>query len=130
MQIALIAQDDKKELMVQLCIAYCGVLAKHKICATASTGRIVSDATGLEIEYLLSAAAGGREQISSRIVYGEIDIVFYFRSSSAHEIDAFDAELIHLCESYNLPLATNLATAEAVILALSRGDLDWRNNVR
>ena len=131
MQIALIAQDDKKELMAQLGIAYCGILAKHKICATATTGRIVSDATGLEIELLLGGSTGGREQINSRIAYGEVDIVLYFRSAGSGEaFDMYDAELIRLCDAYNLPLATNLATAEAIIMALDRGDLDWRENMR
>ncbi len=134
MHIALIAQNDKKELMAQLCIAYSGILSKHKLSATATTGRIVSEATGLEIELLLGGAAGGREQINSRIAYGEVDIVLYFRSAGSDDafdaFDAFDAELIRLCDTYNLPLATNLATAEAIIMALDRGDLDWRENVR
>lgn len=131
MQIALIAQNDKKELLTQLCIAYSGILCKHRLCATATTGSVLADATGLEIEHLMGGALGGREQISSRISYGEIDIVFYFRSSgSDEEFDAFDAELIRLCDAYNIPLATNLATAEAVIMALDRGDLDWRENMR
>ena len=131
MNIALIAQNKKKELMVQFCIAYCGILAKHKICATATTGRIVSDATGLEIELLLGGSTGGREQINSRIAYGEVDIVLYFRSAGSDEaFDMYDAELIRLCDAYNLPLATNLATAEAIIMALDRGDLDWRENMR
>ena len=131
MQIALIAQDDKKELMAQLGIAYCGILSKHKLCATATTGRIVSEATGLEIELLLGGSTGGREQINSRIAYGEVDIVLYFRSPGSEEaFDVYDAELIRLCDAYNLPLATNLATAEAIIMALDRGDLDWRENMR
>jgi len=131
MRIALIAQDDRKELMAQLGIAYCGILAKHKLCATATTGRIVSEATGLPIELLLTGSQGGREQINSRIAYGEIDIVLYFRSPNGTEaFDVFDADLIRLCDTYNLPLATNLATAEAIIMALGRGDLDWRENMR
>ena len=131
MQIALIAQDDKKELMAQLGIAYCGILAKHKICATATTGRIVAEATGLDIELLLSGEGGGTQQIASRIAYGEIDILLYFRASGVNETyNADDADLIRLCDTYNLPLATNLATAEAIIMALDRGDLDWRENIR
>lgn len=131
MQIALIAQNDKKELMAQLCIAYSGILSKHTLFATATTGKIVADATGLNVEMLLGGAAGGREQINSRIAYGEIDIVLYLRSAgSDEEFDAFDAELIRLCDAYNLPLATNLATAETIIMALDRGDLDWRENMR
>ncbi|MBR3838030.1 MAG: methylglyoxal synthase [Clostridia bacterium] len=131
MQIALIAQDDKKELMAQLCIAYSGILSKHALFATATTGRIVSEATGLSVETLLGGASGGREQINSRIAYGEIDIVLYLRSAGAgEELDVYDAELIRLCDAYNLPLATNLATAETIIMALGRGDLDWRENMR
>lgn len=117
--------------MAQLGIAYSSILAQHTLCATATTGRIVSDATGLEIELLMGGSAGGREQINSRIAYGEVDIVLYFRSTlNSEPFDAFDAELVRLCDTYNIPLATNLATAEAVIMALGRGDLDWRQNMR
>lgn len=128
MQIALIAQDDKKELMTQLCIAYCGILAKHKLCSTATTGRFISEATGLEIELVLPGAGGGTEQIASRIAYGEIDVLFYFRDAT-DVLDLQDANLIQLCDTYNLPIATNLATAEVLIMALERGDLDWRKNM-
>ena len=129
MQIALIAQDDKKELMTQLCIAYCGILAKHKLCSTATTGHFISEATGLTFDLVLPGADGGTEQIASRIAYGEIDLLFYFRGVS-DEFNQEDARIIQLCDTYNLPLATNLATAEALILALDRGDLDWRENLR
>lgn len=131
MQIALIAQDDKKELMTQLCIAYCGILAKHKLCATATTGRVISEATGLDIELLLSGQHGGIQQIASRIAYDEIDILLYFRSTANNKIyDEGASNLDRLCDVHNLPVATNLATAEAIILALDRGDLDWRENIR
>ena len=129
MQIALIAQDDKKELMAQLCIAYCGILAKHSLCSTATTGNFIKDATGLEIEMVLPGAGGGTEQIASRIAYDEIDLLLYFRDAM-DEFDSEDANLIQLCDTYNIPLATNLATAEALILALDRGDLDWRKNLK
>ncbi|MBO7166944.1 MAG: methylglyoxal synthase [Kiritimatiellae bacterium] len=129
MQIALIAQDDKKELMAQLCIAYCGILAKHSLCSTATTGNFIKDATGLEIEMFLPGAGGGTEQIASRIAYDEIDLLLYFRDAT-DEFDSEDANLIQLCDTYNIPLATNLATAEALILALDRGDLDWRKNLK
>ncbi len=129
MQIALIAQDDKKELMAQLCIAYCGILAKHSLCSTATTGHFIKEATGLEIEMVLPGAGGGTEQIASRIAYDEIDLLLYFRDAM-DEFDSEDANLIQLCDTYNIPLATNLATAEALILALDRGDLDWRKNLK
>lgn len=131
MQIAFIAQDDKKELMTEFCIAYCGILAKHKLSATATTGRCISEATGLDIELLLNGSHGGIQQFASRIAYGEVDILLYFRSTRGDEgYDESDADLIRLCDAYNVPLATNLATAEVVILALERGDLSWRENVR
>ncbi|MBQ4037320.1 MAG: methylglyoxal synthase [Clostridia bacterium] len=130
MQIALIAHDDKKELLTQFCIAYCGILSKHRLCATATTARVIGEATGLEIKPLLSGLQGGGEQIASRIAYGEVDVLFYFRSTATSAEYGEGDDLIRQCDANNVPLATNLATAEAVILALDRGDLDWRENMR
>lgn len=130
MEIALIAHDKKKELMTQLCIAYCGILSKHNLCATGITGKYISDATGLDIQCMLSGAHGGEQQILSRIAYNEIDILIYFRDTSS---DAAQTEsemnLIRMCDIHNVPLATNIATAEVLICALERGDLDWREIV-
>ena len=67
MNIAVIAHDTKKELMVQFCIAYCGVLSRHNICATGTTGKLVADATGLEVQRYLAGIQGGDQQISARI---------------------------------------------------------------
>ena len=78
MKIALIAHDEKKELMVQFCIAYCGILSKYSICATGTTGRLVSEATGLKIERFLSGAQGGGQQIAARISLEEIDMLLFF----------------------------------------------------
>ena len=75
MNIALIAHDNKKELMAQFCTAYCGILAQHTLCATATTGQIISDATGLTIHRFLSFSHGGGQQIAARIAYNEIDLV-------------------------------------------------------
>ena len=127
MEIALISSETKRELMVQFCIAYCGVLAKHNICATKMTGKNVSEATGLEIEQLLPGSQGGVQQIASRIAYNEIDVLLYFRESTDNP-DAMlkDAALMRECDRSNVPTATNIATAEAIITALDRGDLDWR----
>ncbi len=130
MNIALIAHDSKKELMVQFCIAYCGIFAKHNICATATTGKLVSDATGLEITKFLSGSQGGAQQIASRVSYNEIDILFFFRDSlnkRAYEPD--DADILRLCDVHNIPFATNIATGEVLIQGLQRGDMDWRNIV-
>lgn len=130
MNIALIAHDSKKELMVQFCIAYCGVFSRHSICATGTTGKLVGDATGLEVFRFLSGRQGGDQQIASRISCNEIDLLLYFRDpirSNPGEPD--EAGLLRLCDVHNIPVATNIATAEALIHALERGDLDWRNIV-
>ncbi len=131
MTIALIADDAKKELMVQFCIAYCGILSRHNLCATGSTGKLVSDATGLQITCFLSGSQGGDEQIAARISCNEIDMVLFFRdpnSSVQHEMN--ELTLLRLCDVQRIPLATNLATAEMLIHGLERGDLDWREYVR
>ena len=127
MEIAIIANDKKKELITEFCIAYCGVLAKHNICATATTGKYISEATGLKGRRMLSGAHGGAEQIAARIAYNEIDLLIFLRdpNSEAEYLDN-TLQLIRLCDSHNIPVATNIATAEALILALGRGDLDWR----
>ena len=78
MNIALIAHDNKKELMVQFCTAYCGILAQHTLCATATTGQQIAEATGLPIHRFLSFAHGGGQQIGARIAYNEIDMVLCF----------------------------------------------------
>lgn len=127
MQIAIIADDSKKELMTQFCIAYCGILCHHHLCATGVTGKYIAEATGLDIEMLLSGVDGGSEQIISRIACDEIDAVFFFR---APEPEIYRREngntILRLCDMRTIPIATNLATAEAIVMALGRGDLSWR----
>ena len=131
MNIALIAHDSKKELMVQFCIAYCGILSKHNLCATGTTGKLVSEATGLEIVRFLSGTQGGGEQIASRISCNEIDLLLVFRDPiKARHDEPNDLALLRLCDVHNVPVATNIATAEALIHSLERGDLDWREIVR
>ena len=130
MNIALIAHDSKKELMIQICIAYCGILSRHNICATPTTGKLVSDATGLEITKFLSGSQGGAQQIASRVSYNEIDILFFFRDSvNKRSNEPDDADILRLCDVHNIPFATNIATGEVLIQGLQRGDLDWRNIV-
>lgn len=127
MDIAIIADDNKKELMIQFCTAYCGILSRHHLCATHTTGKFISEATGLEIETFLMGSSGGMEQIASRISYNEIDVVFYFRSTDpAKEIHDYESTLLRLCDVHNVPLATNIATAEALVIALDNGSLNWR----
>ena len=130
MNIALIAHDSKKELLVQFCIAYCGILSKHNICATGTTGKMVAQATGLNIKSYLSGSQGGDQQICARISCNEIDLLLFFRdplSPKPHEPN--EMNLLRLCDVHNIPVATNIATAEALIHALERGDLDSRQIV-
>ena len=131
MKIAIIPDDKKKELITEFCIAYCGVLANHNICATATTGKYISEATGLQIEKMLSGSHGGIEQIASKIAYDEVDILILLRDTNNDtEYTETEMNLVKLCDKYTVPVATNVATAEVLVLALDRGDLDWRANIR
>lgn len=128
MNIALTAHDAKKELMVQFCIAYCGILSRHTLCGTGTTGKMVSEATGLKLQRFLSGPQGGDQQIAARISCNEIDLLLFFRdplNPQSNEPSALN--LLRLCDVNNIPVATNIATAEALIHSLERGDLDWRD---
>ncbi len=130
MNIALIAHDTKKELMVQFCIAYCGILSRHNLCATGTTGNLVSEATGLTIQKYMGGAHGGAQQISARIACNEIDLLLFFNDPfTRKEHEANEMNLLRLCIVHNIPVAINIATAEVLIHGLERGDLDWRNIV-
>ena len=128
MNIAFLAHDKKKELMIQFCTAYKSVLIKHELFATATTGRLIQDNTGLPVTLLLSHKQGGHQQINARIAYNEIDLVLLFSDPNA--MDPWDDEqildTIRHCDRHNVPVATNLASAEMAIMGLQRGDLDWR----
>ena len=125
LNIALMAHDKRKELMVQFCINYCRVLSKHKVFATAVTGKTVNEATGLDVERLMARTNGGSQQIASKIANKEIDILIYFRDTSHSASESFDdTTLLRICDVHNIPTATNIATAEVLIRALERGDLE------
>ena len=131
MNIAFLAHDKKKELMVQFCMAYKSVLIKHNLFATATTGRLIADNTGLPMTLLLSHKQGGHQQINARIAYNEIDLVILFTDPNG--TDAWDdsqmVETIRHCDRHNVPIATNLGSAELAIMGLQRGDLNWREMV-
>ena len=128
LNIALMAHDKRKELMVQFCINYCRTLSKHKDFATAVTGKTVTEATGLEVERLMSRTNGGSQQIASRIANKEIDLVIYFRDITQSATDSIDdTTLLRICDVHNIPTATNIATAEILIRALERGDLERKD---
>lgn len=127
MNIGLLAHDSKKKLMQNLCIAYMGILSKNELYATGTTGRLIEEVTNLTVHKYLAGHLGGEQQIGAQIEHNEIDLLIFLRdplSPKSHEPDI--DYLVRLCDTYNIPLATNLATAELLIKALDRGDLEWR----
>ena len=126
MNIALLAHEKKKELMVQFCIAYAGILSKHNLSSSLALGNVIEENTTLKIQKAISGVGNIEEQIASRISCEEIDILLFFRDPlevSARGGD--DTGVLRLCDVHNVPLATNIATAEVIVMALDRGDLDW-----
>ena len=127
MNIALIAHNSKKELMIQFCTAYCNIFKKHTLLATATTGRLISEATGLRIHCFLPGSHGGMEQIMARIACDEVDLLLFFRDPlRAGPDEPSSINSLRLCDVHTVPVATNIATAEALVHGLERGDLAWR----
>ena len=127
MNIGLIAHDAKKKLMQNFCIAYRGILNKHTLYATGTTGRLIEEVANLNVHKYLAGALGGAQQMCAQIENNELDLIIFLRepvSPRSHEPDVNN--VVRLCDMHNIPLATNLATAELLIRALDRGDLDWR----
>ena len=130
MNIGLIAHNAKKKLMQNFCIAYRGILSKHELYATGTTGRLIEEVTNLNVHKYLAGHLGGAQQLCSQIEHNQIDMVILLRDPhkpSSNEPDI--SNVMRLCDTYNIPVATNLATAELLIKALERGDLDWRQYV-
>ena len=131
MNIGLIAHDSKKKLMQNFCIAYRGILCKHELYATGTTGRLIQEVTNLTVHTFLAGHLGGQQQLAVMIEQNQIDMVIYLRDPFApksHEPDVH--KVIRICDSNNIPLATNLASAELLVKALERGDMDWRDTFR
>ncbi len=127
MNIAFIAHDAKKKLMQNFCIAYRGILSKHNLYATGTTGRLIEDVTNLTIHKFLAGHLGGEQQIGAQIELNRMDLVIFLRdplTSKSHEPDVNN--VVRLCDIHNIPLATNLASAELLVKSLDRGDLEWR----
>lgn len=128
MNIGLIAHDTKKKLIQNLCIAYRQILSKHDLYATGTTGRLIEEVTNLTVHKFLAGHLGGEQQLGAQIAHNQIDMVLFLRdplSAKSHEPDV--STVIKLCDIHNIPVATNLATAELMIKAVERGDLEWRN---
>ena len=125
------SEYDKKKLMENLCIAYRHILCKHELFATGTTGRLVEEAANLVVYKYLAARLGGEQQMGAQIINNDIDLMIFLRDPvSPHSYESEVNSILHLCDMHNIPLATILATAEAMLLALDRGDLDWRNIMR
>ena len=129
MYIALMSHDNKKDLMVQFCSADAGILSRHNLCATNTTGRMVSEATGLNVHLFLSCQHGGSQQIGARIAYNEMDMVLFFVDPNEPSLQKELLYISRLCDQNNIPFASNVATAEMLVLGMDRGDLDWRHIV-
>ncbi|MDF2486264.1 MAG: hypothetical protein K0R46_2432 [Herbinix sp.] len=127
MNIGMIAHDSKKKLMQNFCIAYRGILSKHTLYATGTTGRLIEEVTNLNVHKYLAGHLGGEQQLGSQIEHNQMDLVIFLRdplTPKSHEPDTNN--IFQVCDKHNIPLATNLATAELMVKALERGDLDWR----
>lgn len=127
MNIGLIAHDAKKKLMQNFCIAYRGILCKNELFATGTTGRLIEEVANLNVHKYLAGRLGGAQRLGAQIEHNEIDLVIFLRdplSQKSHEPDV--NSVVRLCDIHNIPLATNLATAELLIKSLDRGDLEWR----
>ena len=131
MNIGFIAAGSRKDLIENFCMAYKYILAKHELYATEMTGRRIEQATNLKVHKFLSGSVGGEKQFIDMIQRNYMDVVIYFYNplmSSPNEPDII--EITRECDRYNIPIATNIATAEAMVLGMERGILDWRLAVR
>lgn len=127
MKIALIAHDQKKDNLIQFAIAYQDILKEHDLFATGTTGQRVIDATGLPVTRFRSGPLGGDQQIGAMIANNDMDMVIFFRdplTAQPHEPDV--TALVRLCDVYQIPLATNMGTAEILLKGLQEGFVDWR----
>lgn len=129
MNIALIAHDNKQELMVQFCIAYCGIFSAHELCAPSPTAQLITEATGMPVERFMTRNQGGVQQIAARIAYNEIDLVLFLADPQGPDYIEDMGLIARLCDQYSIPFASNVATAEVLVLGLQRGDLAWRDIV-
>lgn len=127
MNIGLMAHDSKKKLMQNFCIAYRSILSKNTLYATGTTGRLIEEVANLNVHKYLAGHLGGEQQMGAQIENNEIDLMIFLRdplSPKSHEPDV--KNVFRLCDMHNIPLATNVATAELLIKALDHGDLEWR----
>ena len=127
MNLGIIAHNSKKVLIEDFCIAYKNILAKHEVYATGTTGRRIEEVTSLHVHKFLAGSIGGDKQFMETICRNGLDMVLFFYNPAI--IDPREPDVVKImkcCDQYTIPIATNIATAEMLILGLDRGDLDWR----
>ena len=128
MKVGLIAHDSKKKLMQNFCIAYRGILTRHELYATGTTGSLIQEVSNLRIHKFLPGETGGVRQLASQIEQGNLDMIIFLRNPNPSMDEETEVNFVlRLCDMYNIPIGTNLATAELLIHALERGELEWRN---
>jgi len=131
MNIALLAHDSKKKLMENLAVAYRQILLKHTLYATGTTGQLLEESANVQVNKYLAGHLGGEQQLSAQVALNDIDLVIFLRDPlTPKQYEPDIGSLLRLCDVHNIPVASNLATAETLLLALDRGDLDWRLNLR
>ena len=124
LRIALIAHDKKKNDIIELAKKYKDVLAQHELYATGTTGTLIMGETGLVINRMKSGPLGGDQQIGSMIACSELDLVVFLRdplTAQPHEPDV--SALLRLCDVVNIPLATNIASAQIMLNALGKAEI-------
>lgn len=127
MRVALVSHDSRKELLLQFCIAYSFILREHILFSTSFTSKLLSTRANLVVQSFLSSLSGGVQQIAARVACNEVDLLIYFRDPNERSSNAnSEQELFRLCDNYNIPYATNVATAEVLVQGLKRGDFAWR----
>lgn len=127
MRIALVAHDRKKDDIVNFSIAYRSLFEGHELFATGTTGLRIMEATQLAVHRFQSGPLGGDQQIGSLIAENRLDLLVFLRDplmAQPHEPDII--ALLRLCDVHNVPVATNMATAEMLLRGIWRGDLAWR----
>lgn len=128
--IALIAHDKKKDVMIEFCRQNKEILSKHSLFATGTTGRLINESTGLEIYRFLSGPLGGDQQIGAKIASGKMNLVIFFRdplTAQPHEPDV--SALLRLADVHCVPLATNVSTAKVMLDSLAHGKVEWEELV-
>lgn len=129
MKIVVLADNRKNELLVNFCIAYNQILSRHELFSLTHTARLLEGPSGLKFQGISTDIVGGLDQLAARAVFNEIDAVIYIQDPNSDEY-LKPNPLMRACDSNSIPYASNIASAEILVLAIDRGDLDWRELIR